>query len=496
MIFFTSENILFIGSILIFCSILITKAGGRFGMPTLLLFLVAGMLFGCDGLGIHFDNMHQAQFVGMVALCVILFTGGLETKIDDIKPVMGPGLTLSTIGVLLTTLFTGLFIFGLSEWQLLSIELPLITCFLLAATMSSTDSATVFNILRGKNMRLKNNLQPMLELESGSNDPMAYILTIVFIQLALSVGNTDSASFNTQELIVSSLTILVQQFAAGAMIGACAGFATVWFMKKVNLNNIPLYSIMLMSIIFFTFAFTDLLGGNGYLAVYVAGIIVGNNKMKSRKQVVAFFDGLTWIMQIGMFLLLGLLVNPSEMWKTAVAALLIGIFMMLLARPLSVFISLLPFKNINFGSKAFVSWVGLRGAVPIIFAIYPVVNNVPGSNDIFNIVFFITLLSMVLQGGTITLIAEKMKLLLPPAAKNHFDVELPDEAGELSEITVTAELLDEKGETLQSLGLPQGVLVMLVKRGDKYVVPNGSLKLQEGDHLLMVASSEIEEDGR
>lgn len=492
MIFFTSENILFVGSILIFCSILITKAGGRFGMPTLLLFLVAGMLFGSDGLGIHFDNMRQAQFVGMIALCVILFTGGVETRIDDIRPVLGPGLTLSTVGVLLTTLFTGAFIFGLSEWEMLSFELPLITCFLLAATMSSTDSATVFNILRGKSMRLKNNLQPMLELESGSNDPMAYILTIVLIQLALSVGAADLSALNVQELVVDSLTVLVQQFAAGAMIGAGAGFATVWFMKRINLNNIPLYSIMLMSIVFFTFALTDMLGGNGYLAVYVAGIIVGNNKMKNRKQVVAFFDGLTWIVQIGMFLLLGLLVNPAEMWKTVLAALLIGVFMILVARPLSVFISLLPFKNINLCSRLFVSWVGLRGAVPIIFAIYPVVENVPGSKEIFNVVFFITLLSMVLQGGTIALAAKKLKLLLPPEEKRHFDVELPEEAGELSEITVTAELLEEKGNTLQTLGLPKGVLVMLVRRGDKYVVPDGSLELEEGDHLLTVASSEVE----
>lgn len=493
MISFTSENILFIGSILIFCSILITKAGGRFGMPTLLLFLVAGMLFGSDGLGIHFDNVGQAQFVGMVALCVILFTGGVETRLDDIKPVMGPGLVLSTVGVLLTTLFTGTFIFGLSEWELFSFELPVITCFLLAATMSSTDSATVFNILRGRNMRLKNNLQPMLELESGSNDPMAYILTIVLIQLALTVGDADLSSLNAPELVVSSLSILVQQFAAGAMIGAGAGFTTVWCMKKVNLNNIPLYSIMLMSIVFFTFAMTGMLGGNGYLAVYIAGIIVGNNKMKNRKQVSAFFDGLTWIVQICMFLLLGLLVDPSEMWKSAVAALLIGVFMMLVARPLSVLISLLPFKNINLRSKAFVSWVGLRGAAPIIFAMYPVVAHVPGSGEIFNIVFFITLLSLLLQGGTIAVAANKMRLLMPPAEKSHFDVELPDEAGELSEITVTAELIENKGNTLQALGLPKGVLVMLVKRDGRYMVPDGSLKLVEGDYLLMVASSEVEE---
>lgn len=461
-------------------------------MPTLLLFLLAGMLFGTDGLGIHFDNVAQAQFVGMVALCIILFTGGVETKIEDIKPVLGPGLSLSTVGVLLTTLFTGGFIFGLSKWNLFSLELPLITCLLLAATMSSTDSASVFNILRGKNVRLKNNLQPLLELESGSNDPMAYIMTIMLIQLAITVGDSSPSSLNANELIIKSLSTLVQQFAAGAMIGAGAGFSTLWVMRKVNLHNIPLYSIMLMSIVFFTFAITDMLGGNGYLAVYVAGIIVGNNKMSNRKQVVAFFDGLTWIVQIGMFLLLGLLVDPSEMWKTAVAALLIGLFMMLVSRPLSVVLSLLPFKDITAASKVFVSWVGLRGAVPIIFAMYPVVEQIPGSDSIFNIVFFITLLSLVLQGGTITAVAKKLDLLLPPKPKNNFNVELPEEAGELCEITITAELLENKGNTLQALGLPKGVLVMLVKRGERYMVPDGSLQLAEGDHLLMVAETDVE----
>ena len=491
MIFFTSENLLLIGSILIFCSILITKAGGRFGLPVLLLFLVAGMLFGCDGLGIHFDNMRQAQFVGMVALCVILFTGGLETKLEDIKPIVGPGLTLSTLGVLLTTVFTGGFIFLLSKWSFLRLELPLITCFLLAATMSSTDSASVFNLLRSRNSNMKNNLQPMLELESGSNDPMAYILTIVLIQLALSVGSTPGNT-DFAVLFIDTLKILVQQFAAGAMIGLFAGYGTVWFMKKVNINNIPLYSIMLISIVFFTFAFSDLLDGNGYLAVYITGIIIGNNKMKNRKQVSAFFDGMTWIVQIAMFLLLGLLVDPSEMWKTALAALIIGVFMMLVARPLSVFVSLLPFKNITFAAKCLISWVGLRGAVPIIFAIYPVVEHVPGSHAIFNIVFFITLLSMVLQGSTIVACAKKLNLLLPGKQENNFNVDLPEEAGEQSEITITEELLAEKGNTLQALGLPKGVLVVMIKRGEKYIVPTGTVELQPGDHLLTIASSEVE----
>ena len=248
--------------------------------------------------------------------------------------------------------------------------------------------------------------------------------------------------------------------------------------------------------IFIVSSFTDMLDGNGYLAVYIAGIIVGNNKIQSRKQVVAFFDGMTWIMQIGMFLLLGLLVDPSEMWKSALAALLIGVFMMIVARPLSVFLSLIPFRNITFKSKLFTSWVGLRGAVPIIFAIYPVVEHVPGSDAIFNIVFFITLLSMVLQGGTIVAAAKKLDLMLPAEKEREFDVELPDEAGEQSEITITDQLLAEKGNTLQSLGLPKGVLVVMIKREGKYVVPTGTLELKSGDHLLTIASSEIGEEGK
>ena len=491
--FLTSGNIIFVGSILIFCSILITKAGGRFGMPTLLLFLLAGMLFGCDGLGIEFSNIGQAQFVGMVALCVILFTGGVETKISDIKPVLGPGLTLSTVGVLLTTAFTGAFIYGISYWDVFSFELPLVVCFLLAATMSSTDSASVFNILRGKNINLKNNLQPMLELESGSNDPMAYILTIVLIQLALTLCGENADQVQAPVLVVDSLKVLVQQFASGAMIGAGAGFAASWFMNRINIGNIPLYSIMLLSIVFFTFSMADMLGGNAYLAVYITGIIVGNRKIKNRKQVVAFFDGMIWIMQIGMFLLLGLLVDPSEMWKTALVALLVGVFMMFVARPLSVFISLLPFKNISFSSKLFTSWIGLRGAVPIIFAMYPVVERVPGSDAIFNIVFFITLLSLVLQGATIVSVAKRLDLLQPVAAEKQFDVELPEEAGEQSEIAITEELIVEKGNTLQALALPRGMLVIFIKRDERYIVPNGSVELMPGDQLLVIASSDIEQ---
>jgi cell volume regulation protein A len=494
MTFLTSGNILLIGSILIFSSIIITKAGGRFGVPALLLFLLAGMLFGVDGIGIVFNNVRQAQFVGMIALCVILFAGGMETKFADIKPILGPGLTLSTLGVVITTALTGGFIFLLSEWHSFPLALPLATCFLLAATMSSTDSASVFNILRSKNIRLKNNLQPMLELESGSNDPMAYILTIVLIQLIQSLYGASTADIGVSGVIVNSLVVLIQQFTVGILIGAAMGYAGVWILNKIELKNVPLNSILLLSLVFFTFAFTDMLGGNGYLAVYLTGILIGNNKVPYRKQILSFLDSLTWIVQIGMFLLLGLLVNPSDMLRSALPAIAIGVFMMLVARPISIFVSLIPFRKIGFPDKLFLSWVGLRGAVPIIFAMYPVVEKIPGSETIFDIVFFITLLSLIIQGSTMGTVARKLDLVLPPVEEKQFDLDLPDEAGELREMTITAEVLAEKGSTLKDFQMPKGLLVLFIKRNERFIVPNGSFELREGDHMLIVAGSDYESE--
>lgn len=488
MIYFTSENLLFLGSILIFVSILLSKAGYRFGLPALLLFLLAGMLFGSDGLGLEFHNVRQAQFVGMAALCVILFTGGMETKISEIRPVLGPGLVLSTVGVVLTTALTGAFIYMLSCWDQVPFYLPLVTCFLLAATMSSTDSAVVFNLLRGKNIHLKYNLKPTLELESGSNDPMAYILTIMLIQIAGEV-TAPGAEISAGHIVLEALWILIQQFGIGASAGVLMGFASVWTINKVNLRNTPLYAIMLLSIVFFTFSVTGFLNGNGYLAVYIAGIIIGNHKIAYRSQISSFLDGLTWLMQIGMFLTLGLLVNPGDMMKLAPMALLIGVFMMFVARPASVFLSLLPFRKLNRKAKIFISWVGLRGAVPIIFATYPVVENIPGSDQIFNIVFFITLLSLIIQGTSIPSVASWLRLNEPaPVEDDKFGVEIPEEAGKLVEITLTEDSLLQ-GDTLKELKLPDGMLVMMIKRDDRFIVPNGRVKLKAGDRLLIISDN-------
>lgn len=480
---FTAENALLIGSILLFVSIVVSKTGYKFGIPTLLLFLFVGMFFGSDGLGLQFHNTKEAQFIGILALSIILFSGGMDTKFSEIKPILPQGILLSTMGVLLTTVFTGLFIYWISGFQHTSITMPLTTSLLLAATMSSTDSASVFNILRSQKMNLKHNLRPMLELESGSNDPMAYMLTIVLIQFIQSSGMGAGE-------IVGSFAI---QFIVGAGAGYLLGKLTIFTLNKINLPNQTLYPLLLLSFIFFIFTMTDLFKGNGYLAVYIAGIMVGNTKITNRKEISTFMDGMTWLFQIIMFLALGLLVNPHEMLGIAVVATLIGIFMIIIARPLSVVLCLLPFPKMAVNSKIFVSWVGLRGAVPIIFATYPVVAQVEGASQIFNIVFFITILSLVIQGSTISWFAKFLHLDAPLVKTgNDFGVELPEEIDtSLRDLVLTEEMLI-KGDRLKDMNIPKGTLVMLVKRGDEFIIPNGTVQLHAGDKLLLISENKKE----
>jgi cell volume regulation protein A len=281
---------------------------------------------------------------------------------------------------------------------------------------------------------------------------------------------------------------LLIQFLFGGVIGFTFGKFAVWLINKINLSNGSLYPILLLSLIFITFTTTDLLKGNGYLAVYIAGVVVGNTKLAFRKEINTFMNGLTWLFQIVMFLSLGLLVNPHEMIDVAVVALLIAVFMIIVARPISVFACLLPFRKMTNRARWFVSWVGLRGAVPIIFATYPVVAGIPDSNQLFNIVFFITLLSLVIQGMTIAKGARMLHLDLPQEKEgNEFGVELPDEIdSQLMDQTLTAEML-AKGNRLMDMNIPKGTLVMLVKRGNEFIIPNGQVELKEGDKLLYIS---------
>lgn len=478
---FTAENILLVGSILLFVSIIVSKTGYRFGVPTLLLFLFVGMAFGSDGLGWHFENIEAAQFIGMVALSVILFSGGMETKFSEVKPIVAPGVILSTLGVFLTALFTGVFIWIITGFSWTNVQLPLTTSLLLAATMSSTDSASVFAILRSQKMNLKENLRPMLELESGSNDPMAYMLTIVLIQFIQTSG------MGAGEIVLSFST----QFVVGGVAGFLLGKALIWIINRINIENTTLYPIMVLAVCFFIFSLTDRMHGNGYLAVYIAGILVGNAKIMHRKSIASFMDGVSWLFQIIMFLTLGLLVNPHELLNVALVALLIGVFMTVIGRPLSVFLCLLPFRKISLNAKHFVSWVGLRGAVPIIFATYPVVAGVEGSDILFNIVFFITILSLTVQGMSISKVAKILNLSTPLEEKgNQFGIELPDEIdSHLFDLVVTNEMV-QKANQLKDMNIPQGTLVVMVKRNKEFLIPNGSMELAPNDVLLLISEKD------
>jgi len=485
-----TSNVLLVGASLMLLSIIFTKWGTKLGVPTLLLFLIAGMMFGTDGLGIEFSNMEHAQFIGMVALCVILFTGGMETEFSEIKSVARQGVSLSTLGVLLTTVFTGLFIYYMSH-AVTDVKPKIAFCLLLAATMSSTDSASVFNILRSQNINLRHHARPMLELESGSNDPMAYMLTIALIQVCQEPG-----SFSVGMIALK----LIVQLVVGALMGYLMGRATVFFINKINLTNISLYPIILLCVIFITFSLTEFARGNGYLAVYLAGMIVGNKPLVRKRECIKFLDGMTWLLQIAMFLILGLLVNPHDMLNPTMIlfATTIAVFLIFIGRPLAVLLSLLPFcrqPHFNTSTLAFVSWVGLRGATPIIFATYPVVSQIPGSDYIFNIVFFITILSLILQGTTIPFIARKLSMTREELKEeSQFGLTLPEEMDhKLWEMEVDAGML-EKGNQLKSMSIPSGNLVIMIKRGQKYLIPNGTMHIHLNDVLLFLSYTDQDKE--
>ena len=463
----TPENIILIGSGMLLVSIFAGKMSSRFGIPSLLLFLLIGMFMGTDGVGYHFENVGATQFVGMMALSVILFSGGMDTRISDVKPIVREGVVLATVGVVATAFLTGGFIYFIGG--LFKFNLTFAESLLLASVMSSTDSASVFALLRSKGLSLRENLRETLELESGSNDPMAYILTIVLIQF------------------------IQGEAAFASALGMMFGYLAVWFVNRASLDNVSLYSVLLVACVFFIFSTTDRLGGNGYLAVYISGLIYGNSRAIHLRNTKKFFSGFAWLWQIIIFLTLGLLVNPRELLPVSAFALLIGAFLIVLGRPISVLLSLLPFRRYSRNGRLYISWVGLRGAVPIIFATYPLVAKVPNAELIFNSVFFITILSLVVQGMSLTKMAAWLGVSEPETSmKSDLDFELPDEMKSvLSEIDVTAELLS-KGDKLMSLGLPAKTLVIMVRRDKGYFIPNGMTELKAGDKLYVISDRENE----
>lgn len=479
----TANNIMLTLAALLSLSVIVGKAGNKFGMPALLLFLGVGMIAGTDGFGIQFDSAEVAQFIGMISLSVILFSGGVDTNFKDIRPILAPGVVLATVGVFITTIVTGAFIYYMIHWLAPEFAFGWIESMLLAAIMSSTDSASVFSILNSSRTGLKQNLKPTLELESGSNDPMAYLLVIILIGI-LEGGNAMSA-----ELWTDSALLLIKQLLLGAIGGVAIGYATVKVINRLRVDNEFLYPVMVIACVFFVFSLTELIGGNSYLAVYIAGLVVGNCKLALKRTITTFFGGFTWLVQIIMFLSLGLLVNPHEFVNMHIImpGVLLGIFMILIARPVAVFISLLPFKNFTFKARLYISWVGLRGAVPIIFATYALTSpGVEHARMMFNMVFFITILSLILQGTTVDRMAQWLGLK-ERLKEKEFNFELPDEiTASMQEMEVTARLLSN-GEMLKDVTLPPNTLVIMIKREGKYLVPTGNTHLYLTDKLLLIS---------
>ena len=494
------EFVLLILSLLFFVSIFADKIGYKYGVPALLLFLIVGMFFGSDGMtelmgmkGVAIET-DTAQALSTLAMCIILFSGGMDTKLSDIKSVLAPGITLATVGVLLTCVITGVIIYFLFGWIHAVASVSIWMALLMGATMSSTDSASIFSVLRTNNIGLKHDLRPLLELESGANDPMAYVLTTTLIGVVLALQTAGGAVEVTTLSIIQTIVI---QLVMGTVLGYLFGQGLVSLMRRVKLGNESLYPIMILTACIFIFAITYYLKGNTYLAVYVAGLIIGNNKFTRKRQTKSFFIGLTWLSQLVMFLMLGLMVKPSELLDYHVwfPGIIISIVMILISRPIAVWLCMIPFRRYRQRDRILLSWVGLKGAVPIIFAVMCKANGVPYADLLFNVVFLCTLISLLVQGTTITLVAKKLNLDTPPEEQRtleHFDMDLPDEIqSSAREVEVTEKIL-EKGNTLRELSIPPRTLIIMVRRGEDFFIPTGSSILEVGDQLLVIRDKDAE----
>jgi cell volume regulation protein A len=494
------ELVLLVLSLLFFVSIFADKIGYKYGVPALLLFLAVGMFFGSHGMssllgtkGIEIET-GNAQAISTLAMCIILFTGGMETRLSDIKSVLAPGVTLATLGVLITCVVTGLIIYVIFGWISAVYSVSIWLALLMAATMSSTDSASVFSILRTNGIGLKHNLRPLLELESGANDPMAYVLTSTLIGVVVSLEGNSGEGTVTALPIIQNIVI---QLVMGTVLGLAFGEGLVQLMRRVKLGNESLYPIMVLTACIFIFSVTYYLQGNTYLAVYVGGLIIGNNKFTRKQQTRSFFNGLTWLSQLVMFLMLGLMVEPTRLldYHVWLPCIIISIVMICISRPVAVWLCMLPFRKYRQRDKIMLSWVGLRGAVPIIFAIMCKANGVPGADMIFDIVFLCTIVSLLAQGTTLTVVAKKLKLneaREEERSLEHFDMDLPEEIqSSAREVEVSADMI-ENGTTLREIKIPPRTLIIMVRRGEDFFVPTGASSLAVGDQLLVISDKDAE----
>ena len=462
-------------SLVLLLSVFASKVAERFGIPALLLFLALGMLIGSEGVGgIYFDDAALAQFIGVVALAFILFSGGVSTEWNAVRPVLQQGAILSTVGVFLTALIMSVFAQALLGFSFLH-------GLLLGSIVSSTDAAAVFSILRSKSLGLKGRLRHLLELESGSNDPMAVLLTIVAIQLITQAITS----------LPTLIFFFVRQMILGAVFGYGMGKGMVYLVNRLRLGYKGLYPVLTLSLVLLTYGLTEFVGGNGFLAVYLAGIIAGNQDFIHKKSLMHFHDGMAWLMQITMFLTLGLLVFPSQLIPIAGMGMLLTGCLMFVARPLSVIVCSLPFST-GWREKTFISWVGLRGAVPIILATYPYLAKLPQADLIFNIIFFIVLTSVLFQGTSVPLAARWLQVDVPEPAKPLYPIEYTPVEGlktRLQELPIPPGSW-AAGKRIVDLKFPPGFLIILVARGGEFLVPGGGTDLVAGDTLLVLSEEE------
>ena len=459
---------------IVFISVISSKISDKLAIPVLLIFLVIGMLAGSEGIGgIYFDDVSLAKSIGIVALIFIIFSGGFDTEWRETRGVIWPGVILSTAGVLLTAVIIGFFSVHILKFSMLE-------GMLLGAIVSSTDAAAVFSVLRSKSINLKPPLKPLLELESGSNDPMAVFLTIGILSVMTSKD--------------ASIAALVPKFFLDMGVGAVTGLLMsrfiIFFIRLLKLEYAGLYPIVMMALVLLTYSLAVFLKGNGFLAIYIAGLMLGRAEIPNKRMIMRFHDGLAWLAQIVMFVALGLLVFPSHIVPFIWVALALTFLLMFVARPLSVFLCLTPFK-LGLRKKIMVAWVGLRGAVPVILATFPLMAGIGSSETIFNVVFFVVIASVLLQGMSIPLVSKLLKVDAPFKAKADYPIEFEKKSN------INADLIDlivphnsgAAGKKISELFIPKELLIVLILRNDRYIIPSGEMKIEGGDVLLVLANA-------
>ena len=465
-----TELMIISGLVLIIC-ITSTKVLYKFGVPMLFIFIVLGMLFGSDGLvGIYFDNFELTKQLCSLALVFIMFYGGFGTKWKLAKPVATPSILMSSLGVIITAGLTGLFCH-------LVVKTSMLEGLLIGTIVASTDAASVFAVLRAQKLNLKGSLASFLEVESGSNDPIAYMSTLIILSM-MENGGALSLSI--------VVPLVIKQILFGLVIGLLLAKVTVFILRHANFEIEGFYAILVTAVAILSYSLSEFLGGNGYLSVYITGIIIGNSKIPKKKSMFHFFDGISWIMQIGLFFILGLLSFPSKIPYVTGTAISISLFMIFIARPLATFLILSPFK-FTVKEKLLISWVGLRGAASVVFAIFAVTYGVNIENDIFHIIFFIALFSVVIQGTLIPTLANKLDLVNNEeegSVLKTFTDYTEEINSELLEFTITEES-NLKDKMIMDANIPEEILIVMIKRGNQVLVPKGSVLIKEGDKLVL-----------